>query len=183
VGEAFMVGKRNITSAHYQGLGEIVATWARLESHMFRTFEGLLDISLMQAIAVFWEMPFSARVERIKGLITLRWRMKGDARRKEFEKLIEEIEGLYFIRNLAAHSVWKKGGTVNSIVPLFINAKRGKIKTTHPQFPELEDREFTPERLRKEAEKIYDAAERFKRFVSIHFKIQFMHQTDDEGFD
>jgi hypothetical protein len=37
-----MASERIITPKHYQGIGEIIVTWARLETHIFQTLRALL---------------------------------------------------------------------------------------------------------------------------------------------
>lgn len=182
-GNYAMPQKRIITPKHYQGIGEIVATWARLESHMLQTFRALLDLSATQTLAIFWEMQFRNRLARLRTLAALKFRAKDDPRREEFASLMKEIESAYFIRNLAAHCIWHKGKSPKAITPLFVNAKNGKIRTTHPQFQELKDRDFSPKRFREEAVKIADLAERFKEFSSLHFGAKFLHSAVEDGFD
>lgn len=175
---------RIITPRHYQGIGEIVVTWSRLESHIFKTFEAILKISTMQSLAIFWELGFIGRMDRLDALVALRWRAPKDTRRIEFEGLSDEIRDFYFVRNIAAHSVWRKGSSPEAIRPLYINTKRGIIpKTTHKRFKELEDRDFTAERLHKEALKVYDLAERFKLFSRVHFGAKFLHEDGEERID
>jgi hypothetical protein len=179
-----MAPTRLITPDHYRGIGEVTATWARLESHVFRTLMTILGLPYMQALTVLWELNYRARIDRLRGLIALRWRGPTDVRKTEFEALIVRMDDAYFIRNLVAHSFWRKGAAENSISPFFVNAKGGKIpRTTHSQFKSLSDRDFTPERLHQEALDIYKLAEDFKLFATLHFKVEFLHGEGDEPLD
>ena len=173
--------KSIITPKHYQSIGEIIVTWARLESHMLQTFRALLGLSKQQTLAVFWEMQFRNRLTRLRTLSSIRFKGKDPSQQKEFTALLNEIDSAYFVRVLAAHAVWHKGKTRGSITPLFLNAKGNCLKRTHPQFQELRDRDFTAARLHKEALKAQRLAERFKKFSADNFGAQFLHTKGEDS--
>ncbi|MPY74478.1 MAG: hypothetical protein GEU87_09460 [Alphaproteobacteria bacterium] len=180
--------KRIITAAHYRGIGEVVAAWARLESHMLQTLRTLLGLSKSQTVAVFWEMQFRNRVTRLRTLTASKFRQMdskhGSKFGLEFNKLLDEIEDASFIRNLAAHAVWHKGKVPNTITPLYMSAKGQKIKRNRGKdFKEIEQREFSPKRFRCEAIKIANLAERFKEISSRHFGVKFLHAQGKDIFD
>jgi hypothetical protein len=178
-----MSSKRIITPRHYQGIGEVIVTWARLETHLLQTLRALLGLTLNQAYVLFWEMGFSERSTRLRMLVKIKFRSKDDPIRNAFERLMNEIDDAYALRNIPAHSVWHGGTTPNAIVPLHIRTKKGRIRTTKDRLPTPKEREFSPERFRAEAIKISDLAARFKEFSTLHFGAEFLHDAADDGFD
>lgn len=174
---------RIITPKHYQGIGEVVVTWARLETHLLQTLRALLGLTLNQTYVLFWEMGFSERSTRLKMLVKLKFRSEANPVRKEFEGLMKEIDNAYALRNIPAHSTWHAGATPNTITPFYLKTKKGRIRTTKDRLKTPEEREFSPERFRAEAIKIADLAERFKEFSTLHFGAEFLHSAADDGFD
>ena len=180
-----MASDRLVSADHYRGIGEVAATWARLEAHMFRALQALTGLSRLAAMALFWDMQFRQRLSRMQVLAAIRWGSEADLRRVELEQLVNRMETSCFIRNIVVHSFWRRGRTPNSIRPFYINARGTGMphNTNRKHFPTLQDRDFTPERLHTEALTIYQLAEDLKLFVSRHLGVKFLHEDEGEPLD
>jgi hypothetical protein len=162
-----------ISDAHYEAIGRVVVTWARLESHMIRALEAVLQIHFADAAAVFWHMPYQERRARLINLVYLEHTDKNNLVRREFDELIKRMDRAVDVRNIAAHCVWFRGKEAGALKPFVIRVKGADFKYTGRGIEEIE---FTAERLRKEAEKIARLAEDFKDFFAAKFKARFVHK-------
>jgi len=139
-----------ITAAHKQGIGEVVATWALLETQIIKILQNVLDTEISKAAIIFWHMSHKERMIRLQALVYNSVPNANDPIRREFDTLYKRIDTAYQMRNAVAHSLWTKGKEAAAISPFIFQAK-GDIKFTGRGIPEVE---FTPERLNKEAQKI-----------------------------
>lgn len=169
-----------LTAKHYEAIGEVIVTWARLESHMIRVLQALLKAHFADAVAVFWHMQYRERKNRLVNLVYLNHEDKNDPIRKEFDTLMKRMDSAYDARNVAAHSVWFKGRAPDAIKPLIIQAKGADLRWTGRGLPPTE---YTAVRLHKEAEKISRLAEDFKDFFSTHFNARFVHKNKNQALN
>lgn len=163
-----------ILPAHYAGIGEVIVSWARLESHVITALEFVLKIHKSDALVVFWHMAHKERIARLSSLFYMDHADKNDPIRKEFDTIMKRVEAAYYIRNLAGHSTWFKGSTPRSIKPFVVSAKGTDVKWTGRGLP---PEEFTPERFTKEAQKIDRLAADFREFFIAQYKAKFVYKA------
>ena len=161
---------------HYQGIGEIVVVWAKLEAHVFKVLHTLTRVKLKEALIVYWQMGYRERLTVLHGLIIAYHPNKNDKLRQDFEALVKRMDSAYVTRNVAAHSIWFPGINADQISPFGFNAKGSTLK--------IEGRggkcsSFDPQAFHKQALVIDRLAEDFKYFFSTNFKVRFLHKKND----
>jgi len=159
-----------VTPKHYEGIGQVVVEWARLETAMIRVFGKLLNGNAAEAIVIFWHMAYRDRRDRLINLVLLNHEDPNTALRKEFDTLMTRMEAAYQIRNTAAHSVWTKGKGPDTISPTVIKAKGAPLKISGHN---IDKEDFSARRFQKEAEKIERLGKDFREFFSANFGVEF----------
>ena len=162
----------DLTQEHYQGIGEVVVVWAKLEAHIVKALRSLSRMTLKEALVVYWQMGHRERVTVLRGLMYAKHPDKGNKLRKEFDTLCGRLELGYSVRNIAAHSIWFPGLSPGEISPFDFDAKGSILKMTGR---EAKRKSYKGEHFHKEALAIDRLAEDFKHFFSANFGIRFIH--------
>ena len=164
----------NLLPEHYQGIGEVVVVWARLEAHVVRVLRSLTRMTFKEALIVYWQMGHRERVAVLRGLVCAKYTDKNDPLRKAFDVLTKRLELAYSVRNTAAHSIWFPGFPPDEISPFDFDAKGLKVSRKDPN-----RKSFKSAHFHKEALVIDRLAEDFKHFFSAHFRVSFIHKKQD----
>jgi hypothetical protein len=165
----------NLSPEHYQGIGEVVVVWAKLEAHVVRVLRSLTRMTFKEALVVYWQMGHRERVAVLRGLVCAKYVDKNDPLRKAFDVLTKRLEMAYSVRNTAAHSIWFPGFPPDEISPFDFDAK--SLKVSLKKDPNRKS--FKSAHFHKEALVIDRLAEDFKHFFSAHFRVSFIHKKQD----
>ena len=151
-----------IQNAHLTGFGAITMRWAVLETLMLYAIASLIKCDEERAVVAFWHTGYIIKRDVITSFVDIEGLSK--PLKQEFDSIITRMNAAYGIRNTIAHSVWSKGEQPNSITPRVMKA-RGKIKISGVN---LEEEEYTPERLMEESEEIRRLTIDFIMFAKAH---------------
>jgi hypothetical protein len=162
-----------LTNDHYQGIGEIVVVWAKLETHVVKSLRALSRMTMKDALIVYWQMGYRERLTVLRGLIIAKEPNKEARLRQEFEALTKRLESAYTARNFVAHSIWFPGIKDDEISPFDFETKGG-IQTIEGRGAKRQC--FNASAFHKQALAIDRLAEDFKAFFAEHFKVRFIHQ-------
>ena len=164
----------NLLPEHYQGIGEVVVVWAKLEAHVVRALRSLTRMTFKEALIVYWQMGHRERVAVLRGLVCAKYADKNAPLRKAFDSLTTRLESAYSVRNTAAHSIWFPGLQPDEISPFDFDAKGLKVSGR-----DKNRKSFKSAYFHKEALGIDRLAEDFKHFFSTHFRVSFIHQKQE----
>ena len=167
-----MAKETALSAEHYQGIGEIVVAWARIETHLVRILRSLTRVSFKEALIVYWQMQYRERLTVLERLVFQIHPDPDNKVRQEFQTLIKRLNTAYGIRNLAGHSVWLSGKAPDSITPLAIGLT-GEIT------PLKQRKDFTAAKLHAEALVIARLGEDIKQHFSANFRVRFIHKRDE----
>ena len=165
-----------LTPEYFQGIGEVIVVWARLESHVFKILRALTGMKMKEALVVYWQMGFRERLTVLRGLIVARHPNKGDKLRQEFEALAKRIDHAYIDRNIVAHSIWFAGVKLGDLSPFIFEARGAAVKLEGKGNKQAS---FDAEAFHKQALAIDRLAEDLKYFFSAHFQVRFVHKKQD----
>ncbi len=151
-----------IKDAHLTGFGAITLHWAVLETFMMYAIASLMKTDEGTALVAFWHTGYIAKRDVITSFVDIKG--LGEPLKQEFDSIITRMNAAYGIRNIIAHSVWGRGKQPNSITPRIMKA-RGKVKFSGVN---LEEEDYTPDRLMEEGEKIRRLTRDFIMFARAH---------------
>jgi len=166
---------KNLSPEHYQGIGEIIVVWAKLEAHVVRALRSLTRMTFKEALVVYWQMGHRERVNVLRGLVYSKYPDKNDPLSKGFDVLVTRLDLAYAMRNIAAHSIWFIGLLPGEISPFDFDAKSLKVSGRGAK-----RKSFKPMHFHKEALTIDRLAEDFKHFFSLHFRVSFIHKKQGD---
>lgn len=164
----------NLSPEHYQGIGEVVVVWAKLEAHVVRVLRSLTRMTFKEVLVVYWQMGHRERVAILRGLVCAKYVDKNEPRRKAFDVLTKRLELAYSVRNNAAHSIWFPGLLPDEISPFDFDTKGLNVSGRGPNRESFKSTHF-----HKEALMIDRLAEDFKHYFSAHFRVSFIHKKQD----
>ena len=167
---------KGLTAEHYQGIGEVVVVWARLETHIVKVLRALTRMTMKEALVIYWQMGYRERLTVLRGLIITRHPSKDDTLRQNYKILEERIASAYTKRNLVAHSIWFPGINTGEISPFDFSAKGGTLKI---EGRGIKRPSFTAQTFSQQAVEIDCLAEDFKYFFSTNFNVRFIHKKLD----
>jgi hypothetical protein len=116
-----------LTDEHYRAFGAII--------HQFAAFERLVEICIaaclgasipITAIAIS-QLSYSAKSDALKSILIIE-KNKLFAHRQRLISIVDRFNQYAPLRNTIAHQYWLKGARPNSIKPLTVSSRGGRVK-------------------------------------------------------
>jgi hypothetical protein len=116
-----------LTDEHYRAFGAII--------HQFAAFERLVEICIAASlgadigitVVAISQLSYSAKSDALKSILIIEVN-KLFAYRERLISIVDRFNQYAPLRNTIAHQYWLKGTRPNSIKPLVVSSRGGKLK-------------------------------------------------------